>query len=143
MAPLLLDESFYLSGDESCIDTTIELKNQSQDHATSIIMNKETHYNKRTKEDDAFLYYSNDEIWLKTLKLEEVDDTAASKTSRQERKTRLSFEIDPLLVLGDDILDELYDDDQEESDIDFSQLMKNDDQSSHTSQLNLLAGLLQ
>ena len=142
-----LDESYY-SDDESSWVNTIVSKNATQGRAASSSSSKEyasIDINMKTackQSDDAFLYYSNDDIRLKTLKLQEVDDTAATTTSRRERKTRISFEIDPLLVLGDDLLDELFDDeDDEELDIDFSQL-KNDGQS-NVSKLNLLAELLQ
>ena len=103
----------------------------------------------KQSEEDAFLYYSNDEIRLKTLKLEEGSSSAvdtrttskASSSSRQyERKTRISFEVDPLLVLGDD-LDELFNDDDEDDffgDIDFSHL-KNDH---NDSKVDLLTELL-
>ena len=55
------------------------------------------------KSDNPFLYYSNDDIRLKKLKLEEVPDTVSVKN--QTRKTRLTFEMDPFAVIMGDLLD--------------------------------------
>ena len=90
------------------------------------------------KSDDAFLYYSNDEIRIKTLKLQEVDTATNAKPSRQERKTRISFELDPMLILEDE-LDAMEDDEEEDFDIDFSHLKTGN----KNSKMDLLAGLLQ
>ena len=98
--------------------------------------------------DDAFSYFSNNEIRLKTLKLQEVDHdvlATTTRTSRQyERKTRLSFELDPQLILEDELEEIFGNDDEADEDffeLDFSHLNKNGQ--SNTSKLNLLAELLQ
>ena len=69
---------------------------------------------------DAFLHYSNDETRMNTLKLIELsgnDRNAEEETKHknrliQQRKTRISFEIHPILLL-----EELDDDDQEDSEL--------------------------
>lgn len=53
---------------------------------------------------DAFLYYSNDAVRMKTLKMEEVSEE--EKGVAVERKQRLSFELHPSLVL-EDLISEL------------------------------------
>ena len=70
---------------------------------------------------DTFLYYSNDDIRIKTLKMDE-DSEAIKKegitkmVSIEQRKTRLSFELHPdvimekeLLALSDDLPEDLAD----------------------------------
>eukprot|EP00581_Thalassiosira_minuscula_P005281 CAMPEP_0183742410 /NCGR_PEP_ID=MMETSP0737-20130205/64680_1 /TAXON_ID=385413 /ORGANISM="Thalassiosira miniscula, Strain CCMP1093" /LENGTH=117 /DNA_ID=CAMNT_0025977993 /DNA_START=475 /DNA_END=825 /DNA_ORIENTATION=+ len=59
------------------------------------------------KSDDPFLFYSNDDIRIKTLKLKEVSHKAklADKANAQ-RKSRISFELHPSLIF-EDMLDEL------------------------------------
>ena len=108
MAPLYLDESFSDSDDDSCIE-----QQQPQEEASKAT-------NDREKSDDAFAYYSNDEIRMKTLKLQEcdIDSTIPAMPSRQERKTRLSFELDPYLILEDE-LEELYGNDGDEEEYAF------------------------
>ena len=147
MAPLFLNESDYLSSsdDNSCA-TTIESKNQPQDAASyskrSLDTASENHKTNhcRSKEDDVFLYYSNDEVRMKTLKLEDRDATTASnKIARHQRKTRLSFEADPLLVLEDDLEEMFGDDECDFSDIDFSHLKNGH----NDSKIDLLSELLQ
>mmetsp|Transcript_39045 Transcript_39045/g.66585 ORF Transcript_39045/g.66585 Transcript_39045/m.66585 type:complete len:157 (+) Transcript_39045:88-558(+) len=63
------------------------------------------------KSDDPFLCYSDDTVRLKILKYEEVDETSLSevkaKSSTRVRKTRLSFELHPSVLL-EDFLDEMY-----------------------------------
>eukprot|EP00581_Thalassiosira_minuscula_P009622 CAMPEP_0183708716 /NCGR_PEP_ID=MMETSP0737-20130205/4937_1 /TAXON_ID=385413 /ORGANISM="Thalassiosira miniscula, Strain CCMP1093" /LENGTH=95 /DNA_ID=CAMNT_0025936631 /DNA_START=1033 /DNA_END=1320 /DNA_ORIENTATION=- len=53
------------------------------------------------KSNDAFLYYSNDDIRMKTLKLEEVPETVGAIEIRVPRKTRISFELHPSVLLED------------------------------------------
>ena len=86
---------------------------------------------------DAFLYYSNDEVRIRVLKLQEPTDAESTsiEMSRHERKTRLSFELDPLLMM-EDMMEELLDDD-ELSDIDYDKLKCWDG-----SKMDLLAELL-
>lgn len=62
------------------------------------------------EQDDPFLYYSNDEVRMSTLKLQDITSEATSEKeisvdesprSIPQRKTRLTFELHPLLVLND------------------------------------------
>ena len=63
----------------------------------------------RIKIEDPFLYYSNETIRMKTLKMVEVSESDASQ-ERGERKTRLSFELHPSLIL-EDVMTEIFGDD--------------------------------
>lgn len=64
------------------------------------------------KPHDAFLHYSNDSVRMRALKMQDANveraaaDCLQSKPRNQERKTRLSFELHPSLIL-DDLLDEM------------------------------------
>ena len=139
MAPLFLHQSSfsdnsdnnYLSSSEV---NSIESKKISQDSESHSISSA------TKKSEDAFLYYSNDEIRIKTLKLKEVDITSANENTSQQRKTRISFELDPMLILGDE-LEEMFNDEDEDvfSDIDFSHLKTG----SKDSNMDLLAELHQ
>mmetsp|Transcript_32565 Transcript_32565/g.55469 ORF Transcript_32565/g.55469 Transcript_32565/m.55469 type:complete len:151 (-) Transcript_32565:191-643(-) len=66
------------------------------------------------KSDDPFLYYSDDDIRMTTLKLEvlETDLPLNINMADVQRKTVLSFELDPLLLL-DDMIEEIFDDKNE------------------------------
>ncbi len=72
---------------------------------------------------DPFLYYSNDKIRMRELRLQDVENNSSddgsfsSSLSNQEqstaiceRKTRITFELHPSLVL-EDLMKELFDDD--------------------------------
>ena len=67
---------------------------------------------------DAFLYYSNDDVRMKKLLLKdnESDSNEEAREEQQaipqavERKTRISFELDPLLIMEDELL-AMFDDD--------------------------------
>ena len=62
------------------------------------------------KSQDPFLYYSNDEKRMNMLKLKDDDSETETRSVLQEssqRKTRISFELHPSLILGD-VLDDLY-----------------------------------
>ena len=65
------------------------------------------------KSDDPFLYYSNDIIRMKTLRLEEVPDEASSSAEEEDqqancfRKTRISFELHQS-VFFDEIADAIF-----------------------------------
>eukprot|EP00984_Skeletonema_dohrnii_P024128 scaffold13221_cov123-Skeletonema_dohrnii-CCMP3373.AAC.5 len=77
------------------------------------------------KVEDAFLYYSNDQVRMKELLLQDVEDDSSddespptSVSSNQEqsttscvRKTRITFELHPSLLLEDLMNDELFGDD--------------------------------
>lgn len=76
------------------------------------------------KSNDPFLYYSNDEIRIKTLKMNEdplsieLQGLAKMATNQTKRKTRISFEMHPDAVMGlEDMLDVIGD--ITEDDIDF------------------------
>ena len=93
----------------------------------------------KDKCNDAFLYYSNDKVRMNTLKLKDTGTTVASarvESNRHERKTRLSFELDPLLIM-EDLMDELLLDKDESSVIAGEELERGDD-----SKMNLLVELL-
>ena len=80
------------------------------------------------KAQDPFLYYSNDTIRMKTLKLEQVTNKDHDVVSRQDqqhpvkRKTRHSFELHPSLLL-DDLLTDLDSNDDDDEDMDFMALL--------------------
>ena len=61
------------------------------------------------KTEDPFLYYSSETIRMKTLKMVEVSESDASQ-ERGDRKTRLSFELHPSLIL-EDVMTEIFGDD--------------------------------
>lgn len=77
-----------------------------------------TNKNKR----DSFLHYSNDEVRIRTLMMSEGDSNSNSSSSSsaeageenivrppaqpQERKTRISFELHPSLILDDMLLND-------------------------------------
>ena len=52
---------------------------------------------------DKFLYYSNDETRINTLKFGETESqkTESNQSNDQQRKTKISFEICPLLMMAD------------------------------------------
>ena len=81
------------------------------------------------KAQDPFLYYSNDTIRMKTLKLEQVtnkDHDVVSSRDQQhpvKRKTRHSFELHPSLLL-DDLLTDLDLNDDDDEDMDFMALLE-------------------
>ena len=134
MVPLFLHQSSF--SDDNCLSScevnSIESKKISQDSASHSVLSA------TKKPVDAFLFYSNDEIRIKTLKLEEVDVTSVNEEMSQQRKTRISFELDPMLILGDK-LEEMFDDEDDFCDIDFSHLKTG----SKGSNMDLLAKLLQ
>ena len=62
---------------------------------------------------DPFLYYSNDQVRMRELRLEDVEEQDPSNDGQQEqstvsceRKTRITFELHPSLLLGDDLMDD-------------------------------------
>ena len=70
-------------------------------------------------ERDSFLHYSNDEVRIRTLMMSEGDSNSNSSSSAeaeenvvrppaqpQERKTRISFELHPSLILDDMLLND-------------------------------------
>ena len=62
------------------------------------------------RDNDAFSYYSNDQVRIRTLKLWGKNSNNNQEEPHQEevveRKTRISFELHPSLIL-EDLLDEL------------------------------------
>lgn len=74
---------------------------------------------------DPFLYYSDDETRMRAIRL--IDDgpeEGSRQQVRRQRKTRISFEVHPSLVLDDDVDDvfddlSLGDDDELDFDLDF------------------------
>lgn len=63
-----------------------------------------------TTKADPFLYYSNDRVRMRELRLEdeeeEEDSSDEQSTNSCERKTRLTFELHPSLLLDDDLIDD-------------------------------------
>ena len=104
--------------EEDCIE-----KNDHEDHnrhstdnaiiqVETIYPNTSLYYENGESSKDAFLYYSNDDVRLNTLKLwvdehEEVTNGAMNQSQQvneqkqQQRKTKISFEISPLLMMAD------------------------------------------
>ena len=92
MAPLINEsDSFTL---ELEVPTTTTMK-QAQD----------TRKSSPTSEHDAFLHYSNDETRMNTLMLKEAPKYQRQQRVTQERKTRISFEVHPSLILEDLLFD--------------------------------------
>ena len=54
---------------------------------------------------DAFLHYSNDETRMNTLMMKETPKYQRQQRVTQERKTRISFEVHPSLILEDLLFD--------------------------------------
>mmetsp|Transcript_28464 Transcript_28464/g.60298 ORF Transcript_28464/g.60298 Transcript_28464/m.60298 type:complete len:159 (-) Transcript_28464:221-697(-) len=147
-APLSADESF--SHDDFCVD--LVSPHNLPTHDVSFLARVSTkkdgdvstnkagdHADAKSScmSNDAFLYYSDDRNRMKALKLEDDEAASTERVSNQcERKTRLSFELHPSLIL-DDMLDELFSED-ESNDIGFGWLECGDDP-----KMDLLAQLLQ
>ena len=84
------------------------------------------------RDNDAFSYYSNDQVRIRTLKLWGKSSNNNQEEPHQEevaeRKTRISFELHPSLIL-EDLLDELAEDgelfvDGDETDMDMLDLLQ-------------------
>lgn len=117
MAPFYLDESVS-SMDDSCNDSPAREDLSSQDaklpssqgavHPT-FAPSKDTLATLKSR--DPFLFYSNDEIRMKTLKCQDTKAAIANAESSRpwERKTRISFELDPLLIMQDVVMDDSLD----------------------------------
>ena len=86
-----------------------------------------------SKSDDPFLFYSNDDVRMSALKLKEVSETERPT----ERKTRISFELHPDLVL-EEMADSLYDSDE----VDFKSLLQNTSMAAESPNMELLKELL-
>ena len=114
MAPLFDEETFCCdsSFDVSSCYSPKKLEQQQCEDACSSSTPAATETKRldtnMSKSDDAFLYYSNDEIRIKALKLQQVPETVRSSDIKQ-RKTRLSYELDALTAM-EDMLDEDVDD---------------------------------
>ena len=103
-------------GEEDCREETDHEEHHNRHSIENVIIQVETFYPNTCSYDndesvnDAFLYYSNDDSRLNTLKLridesEEDVTNAVIDQSQQQRKTKISFEISPLLMMAD-LLDE-------------------------------------
>ena len=121
-----------------CCDSSFNDTPQQDAHSFVVPTATETkpHHTEVSKSDDAFLYYSNDEIRLKAMKLQKVPETVRTSDIK-ERKTRLSYEVDPLLAM-EDMLDDIFDEDEE---FDMSDLIV-DFPSKDSSKADLLKQLL-
>lgn len=78
---------------------------------------------------DAFLRYSNNEFRMNTLMLSSSSSrssikTQASSQQRVERKTRLSWELHPSLLIEDMLLDADFNHDSNEDGIDIEDLLR-------------------
>eukprot|EP00585_Thalassiosira_rotula_P010710 CAMPEP_0196133406 /NCGR_PEP_ID=MMETSP0910-20130528/2645_1 /TAXON_ID=49265 /ORGANISM="Thalassiosira rotula, Strain GSO102" /LENGTH=143 /DNA_ID=CAMNT_0041393131 /DNA_START=40 /DNA_END=471 /DNA_ORIENTATION=+ len=141
MTPLTQEESFSI--EKSCANCDVPTKLSSQGASCScsipmpMIEGKDHTEADSLKFGDAFLYYSNDEIRMKTLELQDIKDAnTMMEPSRQERKTRISFELDPFLIL-EDKMDEMFDEEDALSGISYDDFRQGGD-----SKMNLLADLL-
>jgi hypothetical protein len=69
------------------------------------------------RDNDAFSYYSNDQVRIRTLKLWGRSSNNNQEEPHQEelaeRKTRISFELHPSLILDDLLLNELSEAEEE------------------------------
>ncbi|KAL7527612.1 hypothetical protein ACHAWF_002247 [Thalassiosira exigua] len=107
MAPLYDDES---SHDGSCQVTSSSTVKGPQDAGVAPTAEPRRSQRRANKSEDPFLYYSDDDVRMKALKFEE--DCAQNSSEEQknvrpiERKTRISFELDLLLIM-EDLLDEM------------------------------------
>lgn len=108
MAPrtIALDESSY-SIDDSCNDSVVPKATAAQEVAAAESENAGADSKLR----DPFLYYSNDAIRMATLKCQDATAAIANVefSQQRERKTRLSFELDPLLIMMD-VMDKVSED---------------------------------
>ena len=99
------------------------------------------------KSDDPFLYYSNAEIRIKTLKYDDSDEGSSSSSnefdasSRPVRKTRISFELHNTAVFEDMFDDLPEEDDLDFDNFDFSQLKEKGGESNTMSLMAQLFGL--
>ena len=97
MAPPLINESDCFTLDLEVPTTTMKLK-----------LAQDTHNSSPTKlcKHNAFLRYSNDETRMNTLMLKEAPKCQRQQRVTQERKTRISFEVHPSLILEDLLFDD-------------------------------------
>ena len=97
MAPLINESNSFTLDLE--VPTTIRTMKQAQD--------QDTHNSSPTTvcKHDAFLHYSNDETRMNTLMLKEAPKCQRQQRVTQERKTRISFEVHPSLILEDLLFD--------------------------------------
>ena len=95
MAPLINKSDCFTL--ELEVPTTITTMKQAQD----------THNSSPTTvcKHDAFLHYSNDETRMNTLMMKEASKCQRQQRVTQERKTRISFEVHPSLILEDLLFD--------------------------------------
>ena len=87
-----------------------------------------------TASDDAFLKYSSDEVRMKTLKMSEGTSSCtksslekqaiATPKQQRERKTRISFELHPSLIMEDMIFEDDLDNDVDGEDINLEDLLQ-------------------
>ncbi|KAL7549223.1 hypothetical protein ACHAWF_012495 [Thalassiosira exigua] len=148
MAPLYDDDES--SHDDSCMDVDFSPVKRSQDaSAVPTDAGRRRARKCASKSDDPFLYYSDDHVRMKTLKLEDdrVTDGKGEKENAKpiERKTRISFELHPSLIM-EDMLEELEgcNDDYDELMALDCELSKGDEQAANVSgSLDLLKQLLE
>ncbi len=123
MAPLIINDD---NSTPSCDDSTCIVKMASCTPTKK--RSRDTYENSsQAVVVDAFEYYSDDEILIKTLKLQDTTTTPRSQQKnsqdkKTERKTRLSFEMHPSAMF-DDMFDDDVDDVDDDSlldDLDFN-----------------------
>ena len=89
------------------------------------------HLSSTSTKQDSFLRYSNDEVRLKALMLPSSSSSIKSQASSQqrvERKTRLSWELHPSLLIEDMLLDAAFNHDSIEDGIDIEDLLRDSTQ---------------
>ncbi|KAL7525462.1 hypothetical protein ACHAWF_001373 [Thalassiosira exigua] len=100
MAPLCNDESSQ-DGSYEGMDCQCA---RDRDAATDA--SRERTESCASKSEDPFLYYSDDDVRMKTLKMVDGRIEPEPTSGPRQRKTRLSFELHPSLIL-EDVIDEL------------------------------------
>ena len=97
MAPLINESDCF----------TLELEVPTTTTTTTMKLAQDTRNSSPTKlcKHDAFLHYSNDETRMNTLMMKEAPKYQRQQRVTQERKTRISFEVHPSLILEDLLFD--------------------------------------
>mmetsp|Transcript_8061 Transcript_8061/g.17474 ORF Transcript_8061/g.17474 Transcript_8061/m.17474 type:complete len:113 (-) Transcript_8061:89-427(-) len=108
MAPLFKDETITRGARIEVYDSSYFRQELPQQHQES---------ESCCKMDDPFLYYSNDEVRMKTLKLETISEAEVADSTTTSRRTRISFELHPSVMFGD-MMNGLYMDCDDNIDID-------------------------
>ena len=95
MAPLINESDCFTLDLEVPTTTTMKLAQDTRNSSPTKLCKH-----------DAFLHYSNDETRMNTLMLKEAPKCQRQQRVAQERKTRISFEVHPSLILEDLLFDD-------------------------------------